>query len=56
MLHCSREETGKNGKSRKRENEKRVSERSRGRENGEEPGVKTGKDKSNRKLMRKWEL
>lgn len=45
--------TGKNGKSRKREDEKRVSEGSCGGENGEEPGVKTGKDKSDRKLMRK---
>lgn len=44
--------TGKNGKSRKREDEKRVSEGSCGGENGEEPGVKTGKDKSDRKLTR----
>lgn len=32
--------TGKNGKSRKREDEKRVSEGSCGGENGEEPGVR----------------
>lgn len=44
--------TGKNGKSRKRENEKRVSEGSCGGQNGEESGVKTGKDKSDWKLMR----
>ena len=36
----------------KRENEKRVSEGSCGGQNGEESGVKTGKDKSDWKLMR----
>ncbi len=40
MLHCSREEQGKNGKSRKREDEKRVSEGSCGGENGEKSGVR----------------
>ena len=35
-----------------REDEKRVSEGSCGGENGEESEVKTGKDKSDRKLMR----
>ena len=44
--------TGKNGKSRKREDEKRVSEGSCGGENGEESEVKTDKDKSDGKLMR----
>ena len=39
MLHCSREEREK-------------MEGSCGGENGEEPGVKTGKDKSDRKLTR----
>lgn len=54
MKRCciAAEKNGKNGKSRKRENEKRVSERGRGGENGEEPGVKTGKDKLDWKLTR----
>lgn len=54
MKRCciAAEKNGKNGKSRKREDEKRVSEGSCGGENGEESEVKTDKDKSDWKLTR----